>query len=61
MTDLPNAEQSWPTAAVSLGKDLVSLLRDGALFVLAVLLVAFPTQFNTILAPGSFRRFVGFK
>jgi hypothetical protein len=46
--------ESWPTAAISLGKDLVSLLRDEALFVLAVLLVAFPGQFNSLLVDAGF-------
>ena len=32
------------------GKDLVSFLRDGALFLLAVLLVVAPVRFNTMLA-----------
>jgi hypothetical protein len=46
--------ESWPTAAISLGKDFVSLLRDEALFVLAVLLVAFPGQFNSLLVDAGF-------
>ena len=39
---------------VAIGKDLVSLLRDGALFLLALLLVAFPAQFNSILVHAGF-------
>src|SRR5262245_31809255 len=48
---------------IGIGKDLVSLLRDGALFVLALLLVAFPGQFNTILVNAGFEEgsVVGFK
>ena len=51
------------TATVSLGKDLVSLLRDGAIFVLALLLIAFPVQFNAILVNAGFEEgsVVGFK
>jgi hypothetical protein len=48
---------------VSLGKDLVSLLRDGAIFALAVLLIVFPVQFNSILVNAGFEEgsLVGFK
>ena len=35
--------ETWVTKVISVGKDLVSLLRDGALFLLAVLLIVFPT------------------
>ena len=45
------------------GKDLVALLRDAALFVLAVLLVLFPGQFNSILVNAGFKvgSIAGFK
>ena len=58
-TDASKVNESW----ISLGKDLVSLLRDGALFVLAVLLVAFPVQFNSILVDAGFKEgsLAGFK
>ena len=48
---------------VSLGKDIVALLRDATLFVLAMLLLAFPAQFNTILVDAGFEEgsVVGFK
>jgi hypothetical protein len=48
---------------VALGKDLVALLRDLALFVLALLLLVFPTTFNTVLSNAGFEEgsFVGFK
>jgi hypothetical protein len=48
---------------ITIGKDAVSLLRDGALFMLAVLLVAFPAQFNSILVDAGFEEgsVVGFK
>lgn len=47
-------KQSRISAFVSVGKDLVALLRDGALFVLAILLVLFPGAFNTILVNAGF-------
>ena len=48
---------------ISIGKDLVSLLRDGALFMLAILLVLFPAQFNSILTQAGFQEgsIAGFK
>ena len=63
MADVPKGEQSWLKASVSLGKDLVSLLRDGAIFVLALLLIVFPIQFNSILINAGFEEgsLVGFK
>jgi hypothetical protein len=49
--------------SVSLGKDLVALLRDSALFILALLLLFFPAAFNTILTKAGFEEgsLVGFK
>ena len=49
--------------AIATGKDLVALLRDAALFVLAVLLVLFPGQFNSILVNAGFKEgsIAGFK
>jgi hypothetical protein len=63
MANEPKPAQSPLTASVSLGKDLVSLLRDGAIFVLAVLLIVFPVQFNSILVNAGFEEgsVVGFK
>jgi len=48
---------------LALGKDTVTFLRDLALFVLAFLLIALPTTFNTILSNAGFEEgsFVGFK
>lgn len=48
---------------VSPGKDIVALLRDATLFVLAMLLLVFPAQFNTILVDAGFEEgsVVGFK
>ncbi len=43
-------------ALVAMGKDAVSLLRDAALFLLAVLLIAFPTTFNSILERAGFEQ-----
>lgn len=56
------AERSAPKI-VALGKDLVALLRDLALFILALLLLFFPTRFNAILSDAGFEEgsFVGFK
>ena len=48
--DISKASESWPTRAISFGKDLVSFLRDAALFLLAVLLILAPVQFNSMLA-----------
>jgi hypothetical protein len=40
--------------AISSGKDLVSLVRDGLLLVLGVLLVIFPKQLNRVLSNAGF-------
>jgi len=62
-TDERGAHNSWIAMTISIGKDLVSLLRDSALFVLAILLVAFPAQFNSILVDAGFKEgnLAGFK
>lgn len=48
---------------ITIGKDLVALLRDLAVFVLVVLLLVFPSTFNGILSNAGFEEgsFVGFK
>ncbi len=48
---------------VAVGKDLVALLRDSALLLLAVLLIALPATFNDILQKAGFEEgsVVGFK
>ncbi|HVG21192.1 MAG TPA: hypothetical protein VNI02_19245 [Blastocatellia bacterium] len=48
---------------VALGKDLVALLRDLVLFILALLLLFFPAKFNSVLSNAGFEEgsFVGFK
>src|SRR6266700_4918387 len=52
-----------PAGLVSLGKNLLALLRDAALFVLALLLLVFPTSFNTVLTNAGFEEgsLAGFK
>lgn len=62
----PDSPRSWrDTVAglVGLAKDLVAVLRDGSLFLLALLLIVFPTHFNTILVNAGFEEgsVVGFK
>lgn len=48
---------------MAIGKDLFALLRDGALFVLAVLLLFFPQSLNDVLTNAGFEEgsIVGFK
>jgi len=61
------ADQSAPRSLIdtwlSRGKDLVALLRDGALILLALLLIAFPSSLNDILVRAGFEEgsIVGFK
>jgi len=61
--DTVGKQKSGFAAVISLGKDFVSLLRDGALFILAFLLVVFPAQFNSILINAGFQEgsIAGFK
>jgi hypothetical protein len=66
-TDVKNGAEDKPKNSaskfVALGKDLVALLRDLALFILALLLLFFPTTFNSVLSNAGFEEgsFVGFK
>lgn len=55
-------KNSAPTF-IGAGKDLVSLLRDLALFLLAALLLLFPAKFNALLTNAGFEEgsLVGFK
>ena len=48
---------------INVGKDLVALLRDGALVMLALLLLLFPAKFNELLVRAGFEEgsIVGFK
>jgi hypothetical protein len=57
------AYQPKISAAISMGKDIVSFLRDGALFILSVLLIAFPNKINSILTNAGFKKgsVVGFE
>ena len=52
-----------PVDLISSGKDLVALLRDSALFILAFLLLVFPGSFNSLLTRAGFEEgsLVGFK
>ncbi|MEM6987193.1 MAG: hypothetical protein AAF499_11710 [Pseudomonadota bacterium] len=49
--------------AITVGKDLITLLRDGALLLAFALLFFFPIQFNTILTDAGFEEgsFAGLK
>jgi len=48
---------------ISLGKDLFALLRDGSLFLLALMLIFFPKSLNEVLTNAGFEEgsIVGFK
>lgn len=61
MTD--TTERTQKELIVKLWKDVVSTLRDTLLLILGVLLIAFPSQFNTILVEAGFEEgsVVGFK
>ncbi|WP_026224358.1 hypothetical protein [Methyloversatilis thermotolerans] len=50
-------------SAIAVARDLVAVLRDGALFLLAALLILFPATFNSILVNAGFEEgsLVGFK
>src|SRR6218665_1739651 len=62
-TAMADSPTSSAGALVAVGKDLVALLRDAALLLIAVLLVMFPVTFNTILQKAGFEEgsLVGFK
>lgn len=49
--------------AIAIGKDAFALLRDGSLFLLAILLLFFPTKLNDVLTSAGFEEgsIVGFK
>jgi hypothetical protein len=55
--------QSMISLGISVGKDLVSLLRDGALLLLAIFLVIYPDKINSILNEAGFKEgnFAGLK
>jgi hypothetical protein len=55
MADAKNQPKgSTPSSIISIGKDLMTLLRDGSLLVLAILLFAFPKTFNEMLVNAGF-------
>ena len=51
---MPNQNAESLSGAVAIGKDIVALLRDGALLVMAVLLIFWPTRVNSILVDAGF-------
>lgn len=55
--------QSTISLGISIGKDLVSLLRDGTLLLLAIFLVIYPDKINSILNEAGFKEgnFAGLK
>src|SRR5205807_9823026 len=55
--------KNYVSSLIVVGKDVVTLLRDSALFLFALLLLVFPNAFNTILTKAGFdeRSFAGFK
>ncbi len=61
--DDTKAGTHWFATCTAVAKDFVALLRDGALLLLAVLLVAFPARFNSILVDAGFKEgtIAGFK
>jgi hypothetical protein len=61
--DVKERPSSSAAQLVALGKDSVALVRDATLFSLALLLVAFPTYFNSMLVSAGFEEgsIVGFK
>ena len=63
MPDNPQKTESAIDRFLSRGKDLVALLRDGSILLLAVLLLAFPSVLNDILVSAGFEEgsIVGFK
>lgn len=58
-----SAKSSVVSRVIAVGKDLVALLRDSTIFVLTVLLIVFPSKFNSILVAAGFEEgsFVGLK
>ena len=62
-SEAKNGTKNPASNLIGLGKDLVALLRDFALFVLALLLLVFPTTFNGVLTKAGFEEgsLVGFK
>ena len=63
MSDEDKGRKTALSNAISVSKDLVSLLRDSALLLLTLLLIAFPNTLNSVLVKAGFEEgsFVGFK
>jgi hypothetical protein len=64
MAESPQSNQAHPLASsVAIAKDAFALLRDFALFAVAILLVVFPSTFNSILTNAGFEEgsFAGIK
>jgi len=63
MSNAGNDHNSSMARVVTTGKDLVALLRDAALLVLAVLLLGWPVTFNTMMTRAGFEEgsIIGFK
>ena len=62
-TEAPKTAKSLLVNLITVGKDMVALLRDLALFILALLLLVFPVKFNGLLTSAGFEEgsLVGFK
>ena len=63
---MPSSEEekkTWFHKKISVGKDLVSLLRDGTLLLILIFLLAFPATFNSVLVRAGFQEgnIAGFK
>jgi len=58
-----STERSLLSRAIGMGKDLITLLRDASLLVLAGLLILFPATFNRMLVDAGFKEgsIAGFK
>ncbi len=61
--DNTKPDSPWIATVTAIAKDMVAVLRDGALLLLAVLLVAFPARFNSMLVDAGFKEgsIAGFK
>jgi hypothetical protein len=62
-TDTQEVNKGGIEAVISICKDIISLLRDGTLFILAIFLVAFPSKINSMLVDAGFKEgnVAGFK
>jgi hypothetical protein len=54
MGDEHNISKTGVANVISIGKDTISFFRDAILFLLAVLLIAFPQKFNSMLVEAGF-------